>query len=189
MSVLVIDDLERLIEYVPAIPVRFSNGMLQVAPCVFCFSKRFNAETLLFSLQSLSVLLRRPPPKVGCDVRLGARSRSERVGALQGHRLLVIGATAARKALKELQLDEAFDASVQVPEISTPTELKAFLADKLVAAFDGDALARVTASFPDGCHVGVKKLIMLVEMARQGKPDAVADRFIDLLRDYALKKF
>ena len=42
LSVLVIDDIERLIDYVPSMPARFSNTMLQ----------------------ALAVLLRRPPPKV-----------------------------------------------------------------------------------------------------------------------------
>merc|ERR1739848_80439 len=41
LSVLVIDDIERLIEYVPSVPARFSNNMLQ----------------------TLSVLCRRRPPK------------------------------------------------------------------------------------------------------------------------------
>ena len=38
---LVIDDIERLIDYVPSVPARFSNALLQ----------------------ALAVLLRRPPPK------------------------------------------------------------------------------------------------------------------------------
>ena len=45
-------------------------------------------------------------------------------------------------------------------------------------------LDRVVAAFPDQCHVGVKKLIMLLEMAKQGKPDELANRFIGLLQDY-----
>jgi SpoVK/Ycf46/Vps4 family AAA+-type ATPase len=108
MSVLVIDDIERLIEYVPSVPARFSNAVLQ----------------------ALAVLLRRTPPK--------------------NRRLIVIGTCANRRALEELQLGSAFDAVLQMPEISSPAELREFLTHRSIAEFeDSEAdLERVVRAFP-----------------------------------------
>jgi vesicle-fusing ATPase len=148
MSVLVIDDIERLIEYVPSIPARFSNAVLQ----------------------ALAVLLRRTPPK--------------------NRRLIVIGTCANRRALEELQLGSAFDAVLQMPEISSPAELREFLTHRSIAEFDDSEadLERVVRAFPAGFQIGVKKLIMLLEMAHQGSNSGVADRFIDILNDFAMKR-
>jgi vesicle-fusing ATPase len=148
MSVLVIDDIERMIEYVPSMPARFSNPVLQC----------------------LAVLLRKTPPK--------------------GRRLIVIGTCANRRALEELQLSEAFDATLQMPEISSQTELRTFLTHRSIAEFDDSELdlERVVSSFPSGLKIGVKKLIMLLEMAHQGSASGVADRFINILQDFAMKR-
>ena len=55
-------------------------------------------------------------------------------------------------------------------------------------AFDGKPLESVLEAFPPSFGIGVKKLIMLIEMARQGKPSAFAERFSQLLLDYSMKK-
>ena len=148
MSVLVIDDIERLIEYVPSMPARFSNAMLQ----------------------ALSVLLRRSPPL--------------------GRRLLVIGTCSNRQALRELELSDGFDSTLRVPDISSGTELHTFLTNCSVAEFDDSegGLDRVIKSFPSNFSIGVKKLIMLLEMAHQGSAQGSADRFIGILQDYSMKR-
>eukprot|EP00019_Armaparvus_languidus_P008564 CAMPEP_0168600342 /NCGR_PEP_ID=MMETSP0420-20121227/12715_1 /TAXON_ID=498008 /ORGANISM="Pessonella sp." /LENGTH=777 /DNA_ID=CAMNT_0008638391 /DNA_START=200 /DNA_END=2533 /DNA_ORIENTATION=+ len=145
LSVLVLDDFERLIEYVPAQPSRFSNAMLQ----------------------SLAVLLRRAPPK--------------------GRRLLVLCTCASPRALKELQIADAFDAHVIVPSIRNAQEFRTFLTDAHIMAFEGAELEQCVKAFPSDFEIGVKKLIMLLEMAKQGEGKAV-DRFCSLLMDYSLSR-
>lgn len=90
--------------------------------------------------------------------------------------------------MKELQLDEAFDSSIRMPQICSPQDLRTFLTDPNVNAFDGKPLESVLEAFPPSFGIGVKKLIMLIEMARQGKPSAFAERFSQLLLDYSMKK-
>merc|ERR1711991_496469 len=147
LSVLVLDNLERLIDYVGAVPARFSNTILQ----------------------TISVLVNKRPPK--------------------GRKLLIIATTSNSRALKELQMFDVFDAHIRLPFITSSEELKTFLSDRHIAAFqetpEGQAeLERVVQSFPSGGKITVKKLIMLLEMSRQGAggDKDFADRVIQRLQ-------
>jgi vesicle-fusing ATPase len=117
-------------------------------------------------LQTLLVLFARRPPK--------------------GHRLLVIATTSLRPVLTEVGLSEAFDSELRVAPISNLESLEYVL--QSVELFETDDQLRAAiymlekagfASGEDesmnGLHVGIKKLLSTVEMARQ-EPDHAAQR-------------
>lgn len=123
-------------------------------------------------LQTLLVLLARRPPK--------------------GRRLLVIATTSLRPVLSEVGLSEAFDSELRVPPISSLDSLEYVLREVSLFSRDEDRNAAVQmlreAGFPqtsqevgtNGLHIGVKKLLSIVEMARQ-EPDNAAQRLVGAL--------
>ena len=131
LSLLVLDDIERLLEYV-AIGPRFSNAVLQ----------------------TLLVLLKQPPPA--------------------GRKLLVIGTTSQPGVLDAMDATSAFDVQLEVPRLDADG-IRAVLAAEGCFADVGD-VERAAACFagPDG--VAVKKLLTIVEMARQRTAEAIAQR-------------
>ncbi|KAI0355356.1 vesicular-fusion protein SEC18 [Trametes cingulata] len=150
LSVIVVDNLERLLDFTPIGP-RFSNSVLQ----------------------TLMVLLARRPPK--------------------GRRLLILATSSQRPVLTDLGLNEVFDAELRVPPISTLRALDKVL--KEVELFPSDDERRravqmlAQAGFADGneddeassrLNVGIKKLLSMVEMARQ-EPEAAAERLTSAL--------
>jgi vesicle-fusing ATPase len=90
LSVLVIDDVERLFDYVPAMPVRFSNTLLQ----------------------GLSVLLGKPPPK---DRRLCVIATTSNVDALKS--LGVMESFDATFRVPLLESEQEYLNAVQDPHI------------------------------------------------------------------------
>ena len=154
VSLIVLDDIERLLEYV-AIGPRFSNVVLQ----------------------ALLVLLNRQPPP--------------------GRKLLVIGTTSLPLVFEDMGLNAAFNVSLHVPELS-PSETSAVLAE--LGAFDAVDLPRACQALQalTGDRVPIKRLFMLLEMARHGKDDlgdsmdvgdgrrvVALDRWVACLRDLA----
>ncbi|KAF9266293.1 AAA-domain-containing protein [Marasmius fiardii PR-910] len=148
LSVIVVDNLERLLEWTPIGP-RFSNGVLQ-------------ALLLLFA--------RRPP---------------------KGRRLLVIATSSLRPVLTEIGFAE-FDSELRVPPISDLRSLEYIL--KEVELFDSrDERKQAIRMLEDAgfvsssrdesnskLHIGVKKLLSIIEMARQ-EPDNIAQRLTSAL--------
>lgn len=118
-------------------------------------------------LQVLLVLFAKRPPK--------------------GRRLLVIATTSLRPILTELGLAETFDSELRVPPISNLAALEYVLRE--VELFDSsderrqairmleDAGFALTAKDDDTSrlHIGIKKLLSVIEMARQ-EPENVALR-------------
>jgi vesicle-fusing ATPase len=128
LSIIILDGIERLIEYV-AIGPRFSNIILQ----------------------TLLVLVKRNPPK--------------------GKKLLVIGTTSETDILESMGLLKAFNMHLEVPKLRRSDMKEVFENQGFFNPSDIDnALEAVDAEMP------IKKLLMLVEMAVQGKDgrDAVA---------------
>jgi len=143
LSVIVVDNLERLLDWVPIGP-RFSNGVLQ----------------------TLMVLLSRRPPK--------------------GRRLLIIATTGIRAMLTEMQMSEVFDSQIRVPPISNLRSLEIVL--KEVELFrSSDERRRAMGMLEQAgfggegrLNVGVKKLLSVIEMARQ-EPEEVSERLVTAL--------
>ena len=120
LSLLILDDIERLLEYV-AIGPRFSNVVLQ----------------------TLLVLLKKPPPA--------------------GRRLLVLGTTSVPAVMDDLGIAGAFNVCLTVPRLREP-EMRAVL-----TALDAFAPADVDLAISAlmEVEVPIKRLLMLLEMARQ----------------------
>ncbi|KAL1922968.1 uncharacterized protein VTP21DRAFT_9344 [Calcarisporiella thermophila] len=137
-SVIVIDNLERILEWTPIGP-RFSNAVLQ----------------------ALIVLLNKRPPK-------------ER-------RLLILATTAERSILEQMGMQEAFSASVHVPNITSLKAVEIVLRE--LGAFTDDERQRAMVLLRqhnlDRLNIGIKKLLMVIEMARQDV-DKV-DKFVNTL--------
>ncbi|TRM67910.1 P-loop containing nucleoside triphosphate hydrolase protein [Schizophyllum amplum] len=115
-------------------------------------------------LQALLVLLARRPPK--------------------GRRLLVIATSTVRPILTDLGLAEVFDSEMRVPPISTLSALERVLRE--VELFPTSEARRAAmrmlqeAGFSSDeessrLQIGIKKLLSMIEMARQ-EPDSIAER-------------
>lgn len=148
LSVIVVDNIERLLEWVPIGP-NFSNAVLQ----------------------ALLVLLARRPPK--------------------GRRLLILATTSIRPMLVETQLQEVFDAELRVPPISTLESLDIVLREvqlfptdeqrrRAMAQIEEAGFGKNTGQYGTRLDVGIKKLLSMVEMARQ-EPENIAERLLSAL--------
>ncbi|KAH9022366.1 AAA-domain-containing protein [Lactarius deliciosus] len=143
MSVVVVDNIERLLDWTPVGP-RFSNAVLQ----------------------TLMVLMAKPPPK--------------------GRRLLVIATSSLRPMLTDVGLS-SFDAELRVPPITNLTALDHVLEAVELFRSTRDR-ARAVSMLRDAglgtddgrLSIGVKRLLSVVEMARQ-EPEAVAERLTSSL--------
>lgn len=128
LSIIILDDIERLIEYVRIGP-RFSNLILQ----------------------TLLVLVKKNPPK--------------------GKKLLVIGTTSEKDILESMRLVESFNIHMEVPSLKPSGMKEVLLALNFFAPTDIDAALSAL-----GQEMPIKRLLMLIEMAAQGKEgeDAIA---------------
>ncbi|XP_029978120.1 vesicle-fusing ATPase [Sphaeramia orbicularis] len=139
LSCVVVDDIERLLDYVPIGP-RFSNLVLQ----------------------ALLVLLKKPPPK--------------------GRKLLIIGTTSRKDVLQEMEMLDAFSTTIHIPNISTGEQLVDAL--ELLGSFQEKERASIAKAVKgQNLWIGIKKLLMLIEMAAQKEPEYRVSKFLSLLRD------
>lgn len=132
LSLIVLDNLERLLDYVPMGP-RFSNTVLQC----------------------LLVLLKKAPPKAG-------------------HRLLIVATSGQRAMLDDLTLLSAFHVVLHTPAISQPDHVKRVFAE-MALAVERQELDRIAAACP--LPVGVKQLLLWIEMARSDQQPVTLERF------------
>ncbi|KAF8307621.1 AAA-domain-containing protein [Clavulina sp. PMI_390] len=135
MSVIVIDNLERLVEWVPIGP-RFSNTVLQ----------------------ALTVLIGRRPP--------------------EGHRLLILSTTSLLPMLSDMEATQVFDSEIRVPPISSLSAIERVLAEVDLFQSSNDLRRAISMLQQAGfagdnrVNVGVKKLLSVIEMARQAEDPA-----------------
>ena len=132
LSLIFIDDLERIIDYVPIGP-RFSNTVLQ----------------------TLLVLLKKIPPD-------------------EGRKLLVIGTTSCPHLLEDLGLVQAFSVTQSIPLLDEPSQIVEALS---VAAHMSEKDARNIAKQIIK-PIGIKQLLMVAEMAKQGSSGKQVDASI-----------
>ncbi|XP_067431733.1 vesicle-fusing ATPase-like [Thunnus thynnus] len=113
-------------------------------------------------LQALLVLLKKPPPK--------------------GRKLLIIGTTSRKDVLQEMEMLDAFSTTIHIPNISSGEQLVDAL--ELLGSFQENERASI-AKVVKGqrLSIGIKKLLMLIEMAAQMDPDHRVSKFLSLLRD------
>ncbi|KAF8533957.1 P-loop containing nucleoside triphosphate hydrolase protein [Trichophaea hybrida] len=140
LNIVVVDQIERLIDWVPIGP-RFSNAVLQ----------------------TLVVLLRKPPPK--------------------GRRLLILATSTERSVLSQLDLLNSFDAEIAVPNVANQKELQAVLGELgLFAPQDQGRVLEEIEQYTGTkeLNVGIKKILMAAETARQDVNDTVG-RFVSIV--------
>jgi vesicle-fusing ATPase len=130
LSIIFIDDIERIIDYVPIGP-RFSNTVLQ----------------------TLLILLKKIPPD-------------------DGRRLMVIGTTSCPELLEDLGLVSAFGVTQTVPLLEEPKDVLEVLR---VAAHMDEKAARSIAKALHNKPIGIKQLLMVAEMAKQGSEAGTVD--------------
>ncbi|XP_061740140.1 vesicle-fusing ATPase isoform X3 [Nerophis ophidion] len=139
LSCVVVDDIERLLDYVPIGP-RFSNLVLQ----------------------ALLVLLKKAPPK--------------------GRKLLIIGTTSRKDVLQEMEMLDAFSTTIHVPNISTGEQLVDAL--ELLGSFTDKERASIAQQLKGKrVWIGIKKLLVLIEMSLQMDQEYRVTKFLSLLRD------
>ncbi|XP_074511780.1 vesicle-fusing ATPase isoform X2 [Sebastes fasciatus] len=139
LSCVVVDDIERLLDYVPIGP-RFSNLVLQ----------------------ALLVLLKKAPPK--------------------GRKLLIIGTTSRKDVLQEMEMLDAFSTTIHIPNISTGEQLVDAL--ELLGSFTDKERTSIAHQLKGKrVWIGIKKLLVLIEMSLQMDPDYRVTKFLTLLRD------
>ncbi|XP_054454532.1 vesicle-fusing ATPase-like [Anoplopoma fimbria] len=139
LSCVVVDDIERLLDYVPIGP-RFSNLVLQ----------------------ALLVLLKKPPPK--------------------GRKLLIIGTTSRKDVLQEMEMLDAFSTTIHIPNISRGEQLVEAL--ELLGSFQEVERASIAKAVKgQNLWIGIKKLLMLIEMAVQMDHGYRVSKFLSLLKD------
>ncbi|CAH2302801.1 vesicle-fusing ATPase isoform X1 [Pelobates cultripes] len=141
LSCVVVDDIERLLDYVPIGP-RFSNLVLQ----------------------ALLVLLKKAPP--------------------QGRKLLIIGTTSRKDVLQEMEMLDAFSTTIHVPNICTGEQLMEAL--ELLGSFKDNERAIISKQVKGRkVSIGIKKLLMLIEMSMQMNPEYRVSKFLALLKEEA----
>ncbi|XP_039596808.1 vesicle-fusing ATPase isoform X2 [Polypterus senegalus] len=139
LSCVVVDDIERLLDYVPIGP-RFSNLVLQ----------------------ALLVLLKKTPP--------------------HGRKLLIIGTTSRKDVLQEMEMLDAFSTTIHIPNISTTSHLMEAL--ELLGNFKDQERATIMQHMKGKqVWIGIKKLLMLIEMSLQMDQEYRVTKFLKLLKD------
>jgi vesicle-fusing ATPase len=156
LSVIVIDDIERILDYV-AIGPRFSNTVLQ----------------------TLLVLLKKAPSK--------------------GRKLLILATTSQKFVLHDMEFDDAFSAELLVPPIESLdavqivlTEMQAFSdveIEAIVKEYQNYGIdltmkttTTTTTTISPKLSIGIKKLLMIIERARQEQPEDRVQSFISYLK-------
>ncbi|KIK67694.1 hypothetical protein GYMLUDRAFT_81253 [Collybiopsis luxurians FD-317 M1] len=161
LSVIVVDNLERLLAVKLKLIMFCSLEWTPIGP-------RFSNAVL----QALLVLLARRPPK--------------------DRRLLVIATSSLRPVLTETGLSEVFDSELRVPPISNLVSLELVLREvelfrssqerkEAIRMLEDAGFASNVGDEANGkLHIGIKKLLTMIEMARQ-EPDNVAQRLTGAL--------
>nr|XP_061807558.1 vesicle-fusing ATPase-like [Nerophis lumbriciformis] len=113
-------------------------------------------------LQALLVLLKKPPPK--------------------GRKLLIIGTSSRKDVLQEMEMLNAFSTTIHVPNISSGEQLIEAL-ERLESFQEKERAAIANAVKGQKLWIGIKKLIMLIEMAAQMDGHYRVSKFLSLLRE------
>eukprot|EP00604_Paraphysomonas_vestita_P003164 CAMPEP_0174821090 /NCGR_PEP_ID=MMETSP1107-20130205/5376_1 /TAXON_ID=36770 /ORGANISM="Paraphysomonas vestita, Strain GFlagA" /LENGTH=659 /DNA_ID=CAMNT_0016037761 /DNA_START=370 /DNA_END=2349 /DNA_ORIENTATION=- len=107
-------------------------------------------------LQTLLILLRKVPPT-------------------PGRRIFIIATTSISHLLEDLQLTEAFNVLLPVQPLTTE-ELQLVLADE----FSSEDVSTIALSITK--PIGIKQLLMVLEMAKSDNATVTAERMIDCLQ-------
>ncbi|XP_067931264.1 vesicle-fusing ATPase-like [Watersipora subatra] len=114
------------------------------------------------SLQTLLVLLKKLPPK--------------------GRKLMVIATTSRKDVLRDMEMLNTFNAIIRAPNLTTGEHLLAAL--ELMDSFSKEELTSLTKRAQDKrVWIGIKKLLSLVEMAKQMDEGQRVNKLLMLLEE------
>ena len=141
LSMIFIDDIERIIEYTPMGP-RFSNVVLQ----------------------TLLVYLKKVPPVPESKSGLPSQER----------RLMIVATTSIADLLEQLQVTQVFNVTLHVCQLQHPSEISAVLRENSsLSAEEVDSIAAAITR-----PIGIKKLLMVLEMVISSGDPITADTFL-----------
>lgn len=113
-------------------------------------------------LQALLVLLKKTPPK--------------------GRRLLIIGTTSRRDVLHEMEMVSTFSTCIHVSNLSTGPHLMRVL--ETLDCFTEEERAKLSKKLEGKrLWIGIKKLLVLLEMVRQTEPGYRIPKFLTLMEE------
>ncbi|XP_020616810.1 vesicle-fusing ATPase-like [Orbicella faveolata] len=100
----------------------------------------------------------------------------------KGRKLIVIGTTSSREVLETMGIVESFNTVIHVPSLSSTDQLREVL--QHVKLFDEDEIRQIERNIGQRrLFVGIKKLLMMAEMAVQTIKRDRVDKFVSLLED------
>ena len=98
--------------------------------------------------------------------------------------MLVIGTTSKRHLLKDMGITEVFTASLTMPNVK-PDEAIHVLSQ--LGLFEDEEVESVCRTI--NTELPIKRLLMMTEMAQQGRDGTLADRFTQCITDYMMSGF
>lgn len=114
------------------------------------------------TLQALLVLLKKQPPK--------------------GRKLLILVTSSRREVLEEMEMLTAFTSVLHVPNLSQPEHVVAVLEDcDIFSKGELQAIGKKMAG--KRVFIGIKKLLALIDMARQTEPQHRAIKFLSKMEE------
>uniref|UniRef100_A0A8C0LSW4 Vesicle-fusing ATPase n=1 Tax=Canis lupus dingo TaxID=286419 RepID=A0A8C0LSW4_CANLU len=100
----------------------------------------------------------------------------------QGRKLLIIGTTSRKDVLQEMEMLNAFSTTIHVPNIATGEQLLEAL--ELLGNFKDKERTTISQQVKGKkVWIGIKKLLMLIEMSLQMDPEYRVRKFLALLRE------
>uniref|UniRef100_A0A3P9MQT2 Vesicle-fusing ATPase n=1 Tax=Oryzias latipes TaxID=8090 RepID=A0A3P9MQT2_ORYLA len=99
-----------------------------------------------------------------------------------GRKLLIIGTTSRKDVLQEMEMLDAFSTTVHIPNISGGEQLVRAL--ELLDSFQEKERSAIAKALKgQRLWIGIKKLLMLIEMAAQMDADNRVSKFLSLLKE------
>ncbi|XP_068758240.1 vesicle-fusing ATPase 1-like [Montipora capricornis] len=100
----------------------------------------------------------------------------------KGRKLIIIGTTSCCDVLETMRIVEAFNTVIHVSCLSSPDHLKSVFQG--VKLFDADEVKEIERNIgQQRVFIGIKKLLMMAEMAIQSNKRDRVDKFLSLLED------
>lgn len=108
----------------------------------------------------------------------------KRIPSHEGRKLMIIGTTSNPDILEDMQLKQAFNVHLRVPQLTTPEQIT-----KVFNAMRVDVKESELRIIAQECPrpVPLKQLMMIIEMARQGSGVVTASRFRQCVEDTGLR--
>uniref|UniRef100_A0A2K5V7N2 Vesicle-fusing ATPase n=1 Tax=Macaca fascicularis TaxID=9541 RepID=A0A2K5V7N2_MACFA len=116
------------------------------------------------------------------DKMIGFSETAKCQAMKKGRKLLIIGTTSRKDVLQEMEMLNAFSTTIHVPNIATGEQLLEAL--ELLGNFKDKERTTISQQVKGKkVWIGIKKLLMLIEMSLQMDPEYRVRKFLALLRE------